>query len=417
MSVRKSKSKKLRIFFISLVLIILLMIVGVTLFFMPYVKSKIISYVEENTEYKLKISTIVFNGLNGLEIDGVEFRPKLNVKEFYEADNTERDWIAVKAHISIYGIDWEKYIKYKKVFADKISLTETDIYIYRNKKMPDAPYKYKSLPGTILRHTTLSITVPLVELVKGRIEYEEIAEEGSPINVVFSKLYGSLYHLSTDSIYRLEQPEVILDGKGMIMDSIDATMKYKFSSLDKNNTFTFEGNMGHFSATIFNKCIDPVLAGIEIKSGAIEKLSLFFQGNDSIAIGKMDIDYEHLKIDVLSKKHPGKKAVLKTFLSHILISKHDKRNEGELESDGEINATRNTDRFIFNYWWKAVKSGIVSSVVKVHMSADKDKDKGEKKPSLRKLKRKKEKVKEKEEKAKEKMKEIQKEGEKKDSLL
>src|SRR6187402_2784411 len=108
-----SKKTKYKGFKIFLIIIGVLAIVStaVALFFVPYVKSKIISYVEENTEYQLKINTIVFLSPYDLEINGVELRPKLDVKEFYKTNKIERDWISVKSNVSIQGVDWMLYFK------------------------------------------------------------------------------------------------------------------------------------------------------------------------------------------------------------------------------------------------------------------------------------------------------------------
>jgi hypothetical protein len=359
MSVKKTKKRGLKIFFIILGTFILLVSISVYLFFIPWIKEKAIRYVENNSEYKLKINSIVFTGFHSLEITGMELRPKLDVKQFYLVDHIERDWIKIKAHISVEGINWKMLLWHKKMYADKICLKDAKLFVYRDKRMPDAPYKYKPLHSYILRHASVSITFPLVQIEKARIEYEENPESGPPTKIVFSKLYGTLHHLSTDSDYILHEPLVILDGKGMVLDSIEATMQYKFSTL--KDRFTFEGHTGSFSTTLFNEYITPI-TGAKIKSGHVERVNLFFHADDSIATGTLDMDFNDLKVDIMSKH--GKKSPIKTFLSHIFLNKDDIKRNGEEEDAGIIHSLRKKDRSVFSYWWTAIKSGLVSSVVK-----------------------------------------------------
>jgi hypothetical protein len=373
--VSKFKKKGLKIFFLLFGTLLLVVGISMALFFIPWVKEKAIRYVEQNSEYKLKINSIVFTGFHSMEITGIELRPKLDIKQFYQANHTERDWIKIKAHISIEGINWKMLLRQKRLYADKICLTEADLFVYRDKKMPDAPYKYKPLHSYILRHAHFPMTIPVIQIVKARIEYEENPDNGSAAKIVFSHLYGTLYHLSTDSAYILQEPLVILDGKGMILDSIEATMQYKFST--QKDHFTFEGHTGSFSTTLFNKCITP-MTGAEIKSGHVERVNLFFYADDSAATGTLDMDYHDLKVTILSKH--GKKSPVKTILSHLFLNKDDRKRNGEEEDAGIIHATRRKDRSVFNYWWAAIKSGLVSSVVKVSLPKKHkhDKEKSEK---------------------------------------
>jgi hypothetical protein len=332
--------------------------------------------VENNSEYKLKISSIAITGFHSLEITGIELRPKLDIKQFYQANPVERDWMTLKTHLIIKGINWRMLFWHEKMYAEHIYIIETDLYVFHDKKMPDAPYKYQPLHSYLLRHASFSMTFPIVQIVKARIEYEENPDKGLPVKIVFGKLYGTLCHLSSDPAYILQEPEVILEGKGMIMDSIEATMRYKFSTQNKKDRFTFEGHTGPFSTTLFNKCITPVISA-EIKSGHVERVNLFFHANDSIAIGTLNLDYDHLKVTIFSKR--GRKSLVKTFLSHVLLSKDDRKRNGEEQDAGIINASRDSGKSVFNYWWLAIKSGLTSSIVKISIpEKNKKKEKTEK---------------------------------------
>ena len=357
MSSVSPKNKKLKIFFIILGTSLLLVFLSLFLFLNSWVKEKIISNVEAHSEYKLKINTIAFIGLHGLEISGIELQPKLDSSQFFH-EGLERDWIVIKATVSAEGIDWKALLWHKKFYAEKMTIRRANLYVYRDKQMPDAPYEYKPLHSKLLRDASTSVTIPLIKIVKSRIAYEEKSDMGVRTKVVFSKLYGTIRHLSTDSSYIANQPEVIVDGKGIIADSIDANMKYKFNTLNKRDSYHFEGHTGPFSASLFNKYLIP-LSGAEISSGHVSRINLFFYADNNMATGKLDIDYDNLRLHLLTK---GKRA-LKLILN-ALIKNDDKKANGKEKEMGEINCTRDKGKSVFNYWWRAIKSGLRDSVVK-----------------------------------------------------
>ncbi len=368
----KNKKKVFTIFCLLFGISLLVITVSVYFFLIPWAKAKVIAYVEEHTEYRLRINSITLTGFHRLEITGIEIRPKLDIKEFNKKISLKRDWISLKAeNVSLVGIHWTALLWHEKACIDTIQLLEADLYVLRDKRMMDPPLKIKPLPGHYLRNTPFSFTFPIVKLMKGNITYHEIEEEGVSFQVVFSKLYASLYHLSSDSSYRAAQPEVVLDGIGWIMDSIEANMQYKFYPLDKNDRFTYEGHTGPFSANLLNTIIKPLRRNYLVKSGAVESVSLFFQGNNFQANGEMDMEYKDLKLNLLSKKRSNRIAFFKTQVGKLLIRKNKINEVGKIRETSPIACERDQDKSIYCFWWKAIRSGIVSTIIKIPISPKK----------------------------------------------
>jgi hypothetical protein len=360
---KSSKKKGLKIFFVASGALILL---GFVLFWLliTWAKIKAISYVEKHSEYTLRINSIVFTGVHDLEITGIEFFPKLGPDQFYKVNPVERDMISAKGQLSIEGIDWETLLKEKKIYADRVCFKDADLNVYRDKRMPDGPYKYKPMHSAILRDASFSFTFPLVEVVNSRIEYDEHPEHGSKWEIVFSKLHGILYNLSTDSSYILKHPEVILKGTGLIMEDIEGKMLYKFSTFNTKDQFTFEGHTGPFPATLFNKCITPA-ANVKVKTGYVKKVDLFFHANDHFSTGTFDMDYNGLEIDFLGKN---------TAFMRRFIREDDRKRNGKEKKAGEINCIRDRGTSVFNYWWLSIRSGLLSSIVTIKLPPPKKKN-------------------------------------------
>lgn len=346
---------------------ILLLSVLAIIFILPGIaKNKLVAYVEDHTENHLIIESISFTGLNSIEISSVDFKPKLGTKDFNKKNGFQSDWIHFKSkHVQVHGIKWYTLFSDKKVFAENIQLEQPDIYVYRDKRVDDAPYKYKPLPSHIIRNAGFPVTVPLLEIKKGTITYEEHPKDKDSSGILtFNDLYASAYNISTDSVFILEHPVLIVDGKGSILDSAKAEIKYTSNVLNKDDKFTFEATVHSFSAVHLNQCLSP-LSGAAIESGDIKKVTLFFEANDDVANGTMEMEYENLKLTVLSKSD-GKESKVKSFIANIFIKDKTKESgtQENIKEDktGVIHFERRKDRFIFNYWWNAIKTGVVSIV-------------------------------------------------------
>lgn len=362
----KSKKKWLKITLIVLGLIVIAVFIGVRFFLADYVKEKIITAVNNNSDYTLTIERINFSGMKAVGIYGAELIPKKNKEAFYKANKYQKDWISVKIKsIFIHGIDWMQLYKTNHFIAEKAVIEEPYFYAYRNRTPPQPPYEYKPLPAEQLRHVKAACTIPLIEIKRGKISYEEVTKEGDESGTVrFSKLYGSIYHFSTVESEWKNEPMIIIEGKAQIMDSIPAEITYKFNPA--HDHFTFEAKIKSFTATVLNQCLNP-LTNTEIESGYIKGIKLKFDADNNSANGYLDIDYKDLKVKVLSKDEDKHKLKLKTFVANLLIHKENTPDPADKESHGEIKFERRKDRYIFNYWWNAVKSGVVSSVAKVNI--------------------------------------------------
>lgn len=336
----------------------------VHLYFPTWLKGKLIAYVEEEGTYDMEIAHLSLQGYNTVILKGVRIKPVLEPAAFNKKNGYQKDWISTSIQqISLRGIDWSMLLSDKKLLVEKISIEVPEVYVYRDKRFPD-PHKPKSLPSHYLRSNKLfNFIFPLIELKNGQVVYEESPEKGGTIKVNFNKLNASFYHVSSDSLYMIKEPVITIDAEAMILDSVKTKITYKANTLHKNDRFTMEGELSSFSAKLLNQCI-PSSLNAEITSGFMKHIRFRFEADNDQAKGRMDMDYRDLKLKVL-KKDEEKKSGLKTWIANIFVRNKDKeKKEAGDPYTGEISFKRRKDRFIFNYWWNAFKSGVTSTVVK-----------------------------------------------------
>ena len=341
--------------------VIVLLTVSLFLFLSHWLKQKMISDLEENTEFKVQIGELSL-GMNSATMTSFEMTPKLDKDSSQLINQYQKDWVTTKVNdLQFSGINWYDILVRKRIEIERMTITQPDIYIYRDNSLPDKN-QYKALPAKLLRNTDLRFTIKAVELVQGIITYEK--KEGKsipPVSIVFNNAMASITSLSTDSLFVSENPLMEVNIQADMLDSIKTEVSCTINLQSPKDEFVFKGNIKSFNGVILNSFLRP-LSNVEVTSGYIRSIHFAMNANEEIAIGKLDMDYQDLKLNILSKESPGEKSNLKTFLGNIFIRDKDKEKIHEAKPTGEIRYERRKDRFIFNYWYCAVRAGIVSSV-------------------------------------------------------
>lgn len=349
--------------FIKVTAIVLLVVaacvVGVFLLLPVMIKKELVSYIEQHSDHKLDIGDIGL-GWNDIAFYDVELNPRLQKDAFFKKKGIETDWIRARFPIiRIKGINWREILKGKHYKINYMVIDQADIYVYRDKRMPDV-FRYRPLPSSLLREAKARFTIPVINLNNCSVVYEEVqAQTNESLTVSFGQLNAVISHLSSDNIYMDQNPFMTIAADALILDSIKAQINYQANTKNKTDEFTLKGHVHSFSATQLNRCIEPA-AKTRIISGQVRRIDFSFTGNDTKAKGYLNIDYRDLKLKVHEEVQQNK---IKTLLANFFVKNNDRKEKDQVYT-GEIDFTRRKDRFIFNYWWNSFKSGIVSSVLK-----------------------------------------------------
>lgn len=361
---------KILIIFIATIVVLLL---GAFLYLPTYINTRITSQINDHTEFGIEIEQVSFSGISSLEFRNIRLQHKLDKEKYIESKDFQTDWISCKvASFSISNINWIRLFSDKNFFADHVLINSPDIYIFRDKRVP-SKYKYVALPAMLLREMTFPFSIPVIEIENGKIIYEEITLKTlEKIQLPFYDLRATIYHMSSDSLYLLSQPIMSIEAKASIFDSVKTEITYTANTLNPNNVFSLKGNMQSFSATLLNRCITPATHVI-IDDGIVNGIHFKFTANENVANGIIDMDYKDLKLTVLEKdnKDKPKRSELKSFIANIFVRNQDPKVKNNIrgnaskahQQNGKIHFERRKDRFIFNYWWNAFKSGVTSTVV------------------------------------------------------
>lgn len=300
-----------------------------------------------------------------LTINGFQLIPKYTREEFNEKISYNDDLFSIRTKsIELYDLQLDEFSSENIAHIHLIAIEEPEIEIYRDKRLPDAPYKYKPLLAGSIHKIPINILVDSLLIRKGKLSYEEQTEvSDDPGKVFFDPFYISAYNITNDSVKISENPELLIDFQGEIMAA--ATLK---SSLDidlasRNESFTVRGSLEPTSGPVFNPMVENLLP-VTIRSGDISRTEYYFMATDEASIGQLILEYENLTVDVQKKKDHEKRATLISLVANGLLKGKNLPEQGNYNR-GSIQFERRKDRAIVNYLWKSIQSGIISVIAPI----------------------------------------------------
>jgi hypothetical protein len=303
--------------------------------------------------FNIKDSTLLVNGFS--------FIPSMTKDAYNKQIAYENDLFLVKAdQICFKGLNIKDIIENKRIILKYVEIQEVYAGIYRDKTLPDPPYKEKLLFAGLVRKIPLTTHIDSLLILNSEIVYEEKQKLSDiPGKVNFDKLNLRIFNISNDSLYLSDNDNmrIILDARLMGQGNMKVWINVDLNSID--DKFKATGLLGPIPAIAFNKLTKNLLLA-EIKLGAVQGAWFSFVADKEESFGELKIDYEDLKI-VAWKLDKEKQAKFLTFVGNKLIRKSNLKT-GKNYRTGVISFKRFKDRGIPNYLWKSVQSGIISII-------------------------------------------------------
>ncbi len=346
---------------------LLLSLVGLYYFYQYPVKDKIIQVSSEEVSDLINMEVRFdnyrfFNG-NNLELSGLSIRSPY-LKEDYKAVNPHHvDWLNAKfKNVRIYNFDYLQFIKNRRFRASSIEIEGADIEVYRDKTLPEPPFEHKPLVATLLRKLNADVGVDTLFIRSSRVHYYEKTEfSDQPGKLNFENLYASGYNLTNHPEKLSADPIFTLDVRARLMGEATISAKVLFDLTSEADFFEMTAEVAPFEAHILNQMIGGVLP-IEIQEGQFKGIDLDFQADEDRSSGWVDFEYENMKFEFTNTEESGLKSFVSNKALGLAIRKNnlkDKRNYRQ----GRIEFERRKDRFIFNYWWNSLKSGLINTMM------------------------------------------------------
>ncbi|MBA3900037.1 MAG: hypothetical protein H0X62_07485, partial [Bacteroidetes bacterium] len=253
-----------------------------------------------------------------------------------------------------------------KVRADNILVDGLDLTAFRDKKQTDKPYHYLPFPQMALKNLELNIKIDSVNIQNAKIKYEEHSEITNKMGAVFfTKMNGTIYNITNDSLTYLTAPLATMKLNTKLMGKIDLNVDFGFNLINEYGDHWFNGSVKGFDMTLFNPVCEP-LSAVSIRSGKVERIDFNVRLNDYVSDGTMTFIYSDLKIDLLDKVNSKNKKINKKvigFLANSFVVKKSNPSGKREPRIGIVHYKRLKEKSMFHFWAKSLLSGVKSTLI------------------------------------------------------
>ncbi len=273
----------------------------------------------------------------------------------------EQDWFSIKTNqLEVKGWDWKAWLEQQAIRVQSVEIAGLYLDVYRDKWQADEPFRYKKMPAALIREIPIPITVNKILAQAPRIRYQQLGDlvqTGQPGEISFEQAKIDISNFSNEPSVLAQRPELKVQmtsrfmGAGLFDLHIDIPLnRYE-------DTFRSYGQLNRIPGSRLN----PMLYGLtatKIIEGDIQKARFEMNANEEMIQGTLHLDYEALKVEMYDPEKHGKVKGLMSFLANTVIREHNLPDTRRYKV-GTIQAPRRKDRFIFNYIWQGLKSGVI----------------------------------------------------------
>lgn len=316
--------------------------------------------------YNLKLGLIEYNGSkNILGVRDISLDPLLSKEQFQNYFDYQKDWFDMKVKsVEISGLNSKRVLEENYIELDNILVSKLNLDTHKDKRLPLPPDHEKPLPQQLISDIPIPFYLRSINIDSSFVSHSEFSETGTlPGFIFFQDLNGEIKNISNDQV-KLEQSRVMtFHSTGTMMNTGHFDVDVDFDLMDTTQFFYFKGELNGMDLRELNTLLENT-AFVRIKDGFNKHVAFNFEANHDYAIGQMKFYYDDLKIKVLKpndEMHKSHAASIKSFFANTFVVS--KKNPHLLiVRQGDIFHHRDVNKAIFNYWSKALLSGVISSI-------------------------------------------------------
>jgi len=258
--------------------------------------------------------------------------------------------------------DIKAFINSNKLTIPFVEVSNANISIYRDKRVPFDHSKRPLLPNQAIKKMALQLKVDTISIKNSAFNYEEVTDRSSqPLLVNFKDLSVEISNLSNLKNRTYQESKMRVDVKGKLMGKAPFDMQIIFPLKARNDTFVFSGTVyGKVPLKVFNKATFPA-AGINFNRGVLNKLTFKGGANPYHSKGTLTLLYNDVKLDVVRKDKKQSSKFLSWGATTVI--RKDNPAQGKPPKRAIMVCDRNMEKGFGNFLWKTVFSGLKSTFI------------------------------------------------------
>jgi|GEM_PF-5416784 len=257
-------------------------------------------------------------------------------------------------------IDFRQLLGLVRFECREVRCTDPSLRLFRDKNYPLNTVKRPDFPQQQIRNVPVPFHIDSLQLENGTISYNEMAKDGKDTGrFVMDHIRIKSFNVTNDVAALALQDSLQLFfegkayGKGLLKGVITLYMN------DPSGLHRLEGIIGSLQAQLLNSITVPS-AMLMIRGGIVHGGSFRFTADEKQSEGTLLLRFERLKIALMETREGSDKLKvnkMKTFVANVFLVKENPV-PGKEPVISRISYTRNPSRWVINYWWKSLLSGI-----------------------------------------------------------
>jgi hypothetical protein len=292
-------------------------------------------------------------------VDSILLIPNYSKYAFAKVSDEQTDRVNIAIpQVILEGVQFKELLN-QAIIVAKINVKSFDLHAFRDKRVPFSRITNRPLPMAGFLKLPWRVQIDSVTITDARVrieEFPETAEESGTLT--FNAIEATLTHLN-NRIQEGNPSKAVLTASGLLMNAGRIHALFQLP-LDGSLSYHAQGSVSSMDFEHLNPFLTP-LANVRIKSGHLITLTFDFAYNEMTSRGRLDIDYEDLRITGL---HTNKQSTnqVKSLVLNAMVKTN--RNQSRMSSQrtGTISIERDRKRSIFNLWGKSVLDGLKSSI-------------------------------------------------------
>lgn len=327
--------------------------------------------------YDLQLARLqLAHGDSLLQLQGVKLTSRKGPAQYGQLIPYEDDLINFNTDsITLHGLDLHALVLEHALQAGELRIGRTALHDFRDKTLPDQPFRNKPMPARLLRQLPISVCLDSLVVQHLDVDYHEKDTVSNRYGQVdFTGIQAVIHGICTR--HPEKNPQMRLNARAMVYGNAPIRFQFITSIFDSSDHFSANASIGPLPFEAFNAMTNNLILA-RATAGQIKSIEYTLEANNIQGHGRVDMEYDGLKVVLL--KHDGTKREnkLKSFLLNTLLHGNNlKENNGFRH--GDYTVVRKQDRQVFNYLWGGLREGVVATVMPQAVLDVKDAVKGSK---------------------------------------
>jgi hypothetical protein len=258
-----------------------------------------------------------------------------------------------------------EFIKSGDIISSYIEIGDLEMQVFKDKRKEFRHTEKPTFQDMITNYPG-ALDIDSIGILSGNIVYTEHSEKAiEKGSISFNEINAHIYKITNDTVYKTEKAYLGLKTNALLMGKGKVDILLRARLFDNQNTFEVNGTLSGMEAAELNPILEKS-ASITVTSGKINSMNFSFSANNTKASGNLKLLYEGLNFAVMSKQTGDTTAIIeqvKSLIANIIVLESNPMPSKEVRP-GIIEYERDPERFLFGYFFRALLSGLKTSVTK-----------------------------------------------------